>query len=65
MNDPMNTTALEGAACALCGDDATGTEPRIDTAQGPRFDVPTCDRCHDELDAAACADDVHEEEGRR
>lgn len=42
MIDPINTTALDGAACGLCGEDATGHD-RIGSV-----DVPTCDRCHAE-----------------
>jgi len=41
--DSMNTTALDGRACELCGDDATGT----DTIDNGHRTIPTCDHCHE------------------
>ena len=40
MINPDNTTALDGAACGLCGDDATG----IDVIEN--MQTPTCGPCH-------------------
>jgi len=39
--DPRNTTALEGRACELCGDQATGVD------QVGAREMPTCDSCHE------------------
>ena len=40
MIDPLNRSSLDGAACGLCGDDATG----IDVIANDR--IPTCGPCH-------------------
>ena len=45
----METTSYDGAACALCGDDAT------DTSVISGSHVPTCDGCyHDQTDVCLC-----------
>lgn len=46
MIDPINTTALDGAACAFCGEDAEGTALMQKHAQ----EVPLCGRCLDRVE---------------
>lgn len=48
--DPINTSAMDGAECAVCGADAVGTE---DVAEGSRLiTLPLCGDCFD--DVAKC-----------
>jgi hypothetical protein len=44
----LDTTAWDGAACCLCGEDSTG----YDTIGNARF--PTCDACHHD-EVATCS----------
>ena len=60
--DPINTTAQDGAACDLCGEDATG----IDLVNGQR--VITCTACHhDQITecASECGAVIFQKDGIR
>ena len=57
MNDPVNTTELDGAECAWCGDDAVA-----ETDSGE----PVCGRCYDEWRYSSDEpDDQHDAEDER
>jgi hypothetical protein len=55
MIDPLNTTARDGAACGLCGDDAAGVS-RVEL-DGSVQEIPTCSACyHDQITTCAQCD---------
>ncbi len=61
MRDPMNTTSLDGAECALCGDDAVWA-PAVNGT-----DTPLCGDCSDDQTTVCpdCHTRIYQQDGVR